>query len=311
MPRNLPPLSALRAFDSAARHLSFKRAAEELHVTPAAISQQIKSLEEFAGTPLFHRLTRALALTEAGRQALPVLTEAFDRLEQAYALMRTGGRARPLTVSVPPSFASKWLVPRLGRFQEAAPDVEIRIDATTRMVDFHRDDIDVALRYGRGGYADLTCEKLFDSRVMPVCSPALLNGPIPLAEPSDLKNHTLLQFQETGAAAMEDTWDLWMKAAGIDGVDSTRGPRFNTFGLLIDAALAGQGVGLVEFVFAEQELARGTLVQPFCHLPKVFDNFGYHIVFPPHHAGDPHLQAFCDWVRRERDRTLAEPQAAR
>jgi len=294
----------LRAFEAAARHLSFKDAAAELRVTPAAISQQIKSLEDFAGVTLFRRLTRAIELTDAARQAAPMLSEALDQMERAYAAIRTGGRAGPLTVSMPPSLASKWLVPRLGRFQEQAPDIEIRIDAAIRLVQFGREDVDMAIRFGLGRYPGLESERLFPSRTLPVCSPTLVKGEMGLVEPEDLKDHTLLHLQETGAAAMEDTWALWLRAAGIRDIDPNRGPRFNTHALLIEAAEAGQGVALVEYVFAERELARGSLIQPFQHIPTMLEELGYHMVHPPQNGDDPRLIRFKDWIREERDRTI-------
>jgi len=304
MVRNLPPVAALRAFEAAARHLSFKQAAEELRVTPAAISQQIKVLEEYCGVPLFRRLTRALALTEAGRQAAPELTAAFDAMERAYGIMRNGGRGGPFTVSLPPSLASKWLVPRLGRFHEAHPEIDLRIDANTRLVQFDREEIDLAVRFGLGVYHGLTCERLFSTQTLPVCSPDLMTGDPPLCHPRDLARHTLIHMQETGAAAMEDTWAMWLRAAGITDIDPTRGPRFNTYGLVIDAAVAGHGVALVEYVFAETELASGKLVQPFKDVPRLQADLGYHLVYPPHHDEDPRLQAFRTWIIAERDRTV-------
>lgn len=305
MPRELPPLSALRAFEVAARTLSFKQAAEELRVTPAAVSQQIKALEDHAGRPLFRRLTRALALTEAGAKAAPEVTDAFDRLERAYATMRTGGRAGPLTISLPPSLASKWLVPRLGRFQALYPEIEVLIDATSRLVQFDRDRVDMAIRFGPGRYPGLMSERLFASRTVPVCAPSLTQGADGLRGVEDLRRFPLLHMQETGAAAMEDTWALWLKAACARDIDPTRGPRYNTHSLLVDAAVAGQGVALVEFVFAEEELKRGTLVQPFAKLPLFLEEFGYHLVFPAHVLEDTRVAAFRDWVLAERDSTLA------
>ncbi|MDW3205228.1 MAG: transcriptional regulator GcvA [Alphaproteobacteria bacterium] len=304
MPRLLPPLAALRAFEAAARHLSFKAASEELRVTPAAISQQIKTLEEYTGVKLFRRLTRALALTEAGRQAAPEVSAAFDQLENAYVIMRSGGRAGPLNVSLPPSLASKWLVPRLARFHERHPEIDLRIDANSRLVQFDSEAIDLAVRFGMGSYPGLTSEPLFQTRTLPVCSPKLTRGENALRNLSDLRNHTLIHLQETGAAAMEDTWAMWLRAAGITDVDPTRGPRFNTHSLVIDAAIAGQGVALVEYVFADAELASGKLVQPFADVPILNANLGYHVVFPPHHGDDPRLQAFRSWLFEERDRTL-------
>jgi LysR family transcriptional regulator, glycine cleavage system transcriptional activator len=304
--RSLPPLSSLRAFEAAARHLSFKLAAEELRVTPAAVSQQIKTLEDHCGLTLFRRLTRALALTEAGRAAAPALTDAFDQLEAAYGLMRSGGRDGPLTVTLPPSMAGKWLVPRLGRFHAAHPEIELRIDANAKLVQFDKEEIDMGIRFGLGSYPGLTCERLFATPTVPVCSPSLLNGPKPLKKPEDLKNHTLIHIQDTGAAAMEDTWALWLRAAGIAGVDANRGPRFNDYVLAIDFAASGQGIALVGHVFVEAELASGKLVQPFANALQINERLGYHLVYPPTNASDPRLQAFRAWLFEERDQALKQ-----
>ena len=197
MARSLPPLNSLRAFEAAARHLSFTKAAGELNVTPAAISHQIKALEEFLGVVLFRRLTRALRLTDAGQAAFPKVREGFDKLAEAVEILRAEEESKVLTVSVSPSFGAKWLVPRLDRFRAAHPDLEIRIDATDRLADFQGDNVDVALRYGMGNYPGLLVDKLFGAEMVPVCSPDLLDGPQPLQRPQDLAHHTLLHLDCT------------------------------------------------------------------------------------------------------------------
>ncbi len=195
MNRRLPPLNSLRAFEAAARYLSFKKAAEELHVTPAAVSHQVRTLEEYCGAQLFHRLARALRLTEAGQAALPLLREGFDKLAEAADAMRAEERAGILTVSVAPTFGAKWLIPRLERFRAMHPEFDVRIDATDALVTFTGNGVDVALRYGRGTYRNLRSECLMPEVAFPVCSPRLQERGVPLSRPEDLRHHTLLHVQ--------------------------------------------------------------------------------------------------------------------
>ena len=224
----LPPLNALRAFETAARHLSFRRAAEELFVTPAAISHQIKGLEDYLGVMLFHRLNKSLLLTEAGQAALPALRDGFERLAEAVEILRADSPSRLLTVSVAPSFASKWLVPRLERFRQSVPGIDIRIDATSRCVDFIRDRVDVGIRYGAGDYPGLHSDCLRDDEVMPVCSPALLAGEYPLQQPDDLRHHTLLHIDDPVIAS---GWPRIALQPGQHGHPGRRGgPRSGTGG---------------------------------------------------------------------------------
>ncbi len=230
MARALPPLNSLRAFEAAARHLSFTKAAEELNVTPAAISHQIKALEEFLGVVLFRRLTRALRLTDAGQAAFPKVREGFDNLAEAVEILRAEEEGKVLTVSVSPSFGAKWLVPRLDRFRAAHPDLDIRIDATDRLADFQGDNVDVALRYGMGNYPSLLVDKLFGAEMVPVCSPDLLDGTQPLRRPLDLVHHTLLHLDWTLEEQTSPSWRMWLLAAGVSEVDATRGPRFSRNG---------------------------------------------------------------------------------
>lgn len=299
MGRRLPPLTALRAFEAAARHLSFKAAAAELNVTPGAVSQQVKLLEDHCGVPLFRRLTRALALTDAGRVAAPRLTAAFDQLADAYASIRRRHGSDPLVVSLPPTFAARWLVPRLGRFQARHPEIELRLDANNRLVDFTRDDVDVGVRFGSGSYPGLVAECLIGRRVFPVCSPALLEGPAPLRTPADLRQHTLLHHQHPDSPEVDPAWAMWLRAAGVEGIAAERGPRFSTYGLATDAAAAGQGVALGDDVLVADDLAQGRLVRPFDLDAPMSTAFGYFVVYPERRGDDPRITAFGAWLHEE------------
>jgi len=309
MSSRLPPLNALRAFEAAARHLSFRRAAEELFVTPAAISHQIKGLEDYLGVPLFHRLNKSLLLTEAGQAALPTLREGFERLAEAVELMRADSPSRFLTVSVAPSFASKWLVPRLERFRQSVPGIDIRIDATSRCVDFIRDRVDLGIRYGAGDYPGLHSDCLRDDEIVPVCNPALLTGGHPLQQPVDLRYHTLLHIDDpviTGGGWPD--WSMWLISAGVDGVDGSRGPRFSQASMAIQAAVEGHGVALVGAVLVEDDLAAGRLVNPFCLRAPV--KFCYYLVCPPAAVQRQAVAAFREWLLAEVDASAAAPLLA-
>lgn len=257
--RKLPPLNALRAFEAAGRHLSFSRAADELAVTPGAISQQMRILESWLGTPLFKRDPKGLTLTEAGAVALPHMREGFDRLLTGTRLMQSGSGPSRITVSVAPSFASKWLVPRLDAFQEKHPDVDIYVHADMDVVDFATADVDVAVRFGQGGYEDLVSDRLMSESIIPVCAPSLATADTPLDEPGDLLRHTLIHDDSDGVP----TWLMWLRAAGVDceGV-GTRGPRFNQSSLVIEAAVAGKGVALAKYALAVADLEAARLVVP-------------------------------------------------
>ncbi|HET6518976.1 MAG TPA: transcriptional regulator GcvA [Geminicoccaceae bacterium] len=308
MGRRLPPLNALRAFEAAARHLSFTRAAEELHVTQAAVSHQIKALEEHLGVRLFRRLNRALLLTDAGQACLPGLSEAFDRMAEAVERLRVRDCAGPLTVSVPPGFAAKWLVPRLERFQELCPEIDVRVSATMRHVDFAREDVDLAVRYGAGRWPGLHAEPLLATEVFPVCAPTLPAGPRPLRTPDDLRHHALLHDDSAASIPGYPDWAMWLRAAGVaGGVDPSRGPRFNHANLVLEAAAAGRGVALALSAVAAADLAAGRLIRPFdLGVPT---GFAYHVVCPPALADRPKVRAFCHWLRAEveRDGAAAAP----
>ena len=291
MVRRLPSLNALRAFEAAARHLSFTRAAEELHVTQAAISHQVKALEEHLGRKLFRRLNRALLLTDDGQAYLPSVSRAFTLLNDATSDLLTTQAPGPLTVSALPSFAARWLVPRLGRFRQIRPDIDLRIDPSAELSDFAGGDVDVGIRYGRGKYPGMRADWLMTEDIFPVCSPALLEGPHPLRDPRDLQHQVLLHDDGHG------DWRTWLLAAGVDRVDPARGPIFTDSSMLIQAAMAAQGVALARGVLAADELAAGRLVRPFTlSLPT---EYAYYLVCPINTAEQPKIAAFRDWLLGE------------
>lgn len=284
----LPSLSALRVFEAAGRHLSFTKAAAELHVTQAAVSHQIKALEEQLGLQLFRRSPRRLLLTDAGQLYLPEVRAAFDRLSAATAGLRRAEASGVLTVSVLPSFAAKWLVPRLRRFRERHPEFDVRVAADEQTVDFMRDDVDLALRYGAGEYPGLTVERFLTESLTPMISPTLLQSSPPLQVPQDLAGFTLLQDD------MSVGWAEWLQAAGATGINPHRGPAFNDSSMVLQAALDGQGVALGRTVLAADDLASGRLVRPFpLSLPAPS---AYWIVYPTRSADHPKIIAFREWL---------------
>lgn len=292
--RKLPPLNALRAFEAAGRHLSFSRAADELAVTPGAISQQMRILEEWLGTPLFKRDPKGITLTEAGHAALPHMREGFDHLLTGTRLMKAGSGPARITVSVPPSFASKWLVPRLDVFQEREPDVDVYVHADMDVVDFAMADVDVAIRFGQGGYEGLVSERLMSESIVPVCAPSVATGAVPLKEPHDLLRHTLIHDDTDGVP----TWSMWLRAAGVACENAgLRGPRFNQSSLVIEAAVAGKGVALAKYALAVADLEAARLVIPFSH--ETPTEFSYWLVYPEAKAALPEVRAFKAWLLSE------------
>jgi len=303
MSRRLPPLNSLRAFESAARHLSFTKAGAELNVTPAAIGLQVKSLEDALGVKLFRRLNRALALTDAGKALNPMLSEGFDLLGQAVARVERHQESGIVTVSVTASFATKWLVPRLESFRQAQPQFDVRVDATDRRVEFRRDGVDIAVRYGRGHYPTLHSDRLFEERVLPVCSPKLRDGPSPLHRPEDLKHHTLLHCDWRVEQDAAPSWGMWLRAAGIEGVPADRGPRFTMETLAVQAALAGHGVALAPHAIVADDLAGGRLIQPFDPALIQESQFSYYLVAPLKNLDRPGVAAFRNWILEEAQET--------
>jgi len=307
MARQLPPLNSLRAFEAAARHLSFTKAADELHVTPAAVSQQVKNLEEYFDVQLFRRLTRALRLTDAGQSVLPTLQEGFDKLIEVDQALRTRENDRIITVSVAPSFGAKWLVPRLERFQKLFPDYDLRLDASDDLVDFNRDDIDVAVRYGLGEYPGLESVRLLNEITIPVCSPSLRDGDHPLRTPADLQNHTLLHAQWRMEDDTSPNWRMWLRAAGLNEIDADRGPRFNMETMIVQAAIAGQGVALVTSAYVADDIKQGRLIRPFPEAVNQETKFCHYVVCPKTSQDNIKVVAFRDWIIDEAKKTENDP----
>jgi LysR family transcriptional regulator, glycine cleavage system transcriptional activator len=299
MNSHLPPLSALRAFEAAARHMSFSKAADELHVTPAAVSHQIHALEQDLGVKLFHRMSRSIELTASARVLLPGLSEAFAGIQSAVGRLRAHNDTGTLTVTASPSFAAKWLVLRLHRFQERCPEVDVRISATDEVVDLTKGDFDIAIRYGSGKYSGLDAELLFTNEVFPACSPQLLAAGPPLRTPEDLLLHALIHDQAVERDPLVPTWPMWLKAAGVKDVPAAGGLTFNNMYLALDAAIAGHGVVLAYSTIAAADLASGRLVRLFSlALP---DQFAYYIVTAPGALERPKVRAFRNWLREEAD----------
>lgn len=291
MTRRLPPLNGLRAFEAAARHLSFTRAAEELNVTQAAISHQVKALEERLGVELFRRMNRQLLLTDAGQALLPSLTQAFDMIADAAARLGKRESQGVLTVATMDSFAATWLVPRLNRFRQRQSEIDVRITTSDQLVDFSRDDVDLGIRYGRGDWPRCVSVKLMEEEVFPVCAPALLESGRKLETPADLRHFTLIHDD-----MMED-WRMWLSHAGVSDIDPTRGPGYHHSNLVIQAAIAGEGVALARSVLVADDLAAGRLVKPFdLALPA---QYAYYIACAPQSFDRPKVKAFREWLLEE------------
>ncbi len=287
--RRLPPLNALRTFEAAARFESFNRAAEELHVTPSAVSHQIRTLEEYLGVTLFRRLTRQIKLTPEGRAYLAPIRDALEQIRIATEQLARAGDAGPLTISSAPAFAAGWLMPRLNDFQLRHPEIEVRLTAAVELVDFARSDVDVGIRTGKGEWPGLRAHRLMREELVPVCSPALLDGPNPLARPEDLRHATLLhELPRLGQ------WRTWLSAAGVEGIDAERGPKFQNAAMAVEAAVSGLGVAIADRSLAEGHLQEGRLVAPFdIKLPS---KHAYYLVYPEQRAGDPKIAAFSAWL---------------
>ena len=297
IPSRLPSLNALRAFEAAGRHLSFSKAAEELHVTPAAVGHQVKALEHDLGSVLFDRLNRALQLTPAGQSLLPGLSEVFYRVTEVVETFRRRDLNRPLTVSMPPSFGATWLMPRLERFRTLHPDIDIRLDADNRIVDLVHDDVDVGLRYGLGDYPGMRVDCLLSEEVFPVCSPRLLGAEHPLRDLDDLRWHTLLHVDGYAQDDYWPDWNMWLHSARIGDIEVRRGLHFSHTSLALQAAVNGQGVVLGSRVLAGNDLKEGRLVRPFAYGSRM--SFAYYMVCPEVLADEPRIAAFREWIIEE------------
>ena len=298
MARRLPPLNALPSFEAAARHLSFSKAADELHVTHGAVSRAIRNLEDHLGIQLMIRATRSVRLTPAGAAYAAEVREALDQLATATRVATGQHSAGLLGVSTLDSFAGKWLVPRLFRFRQAHPEIEVRLATSERLADFVSDGIDIAVRYGRGQYPGVSAELLIKEDLFPVCSPKLLEGPHPLRTPADLRHHTLIHDD------FHIDWSMWLRSAGIEGIDPHRGPSFHSSVLALQAAVQGEGVVLGRSPLVGDDLAAGRLVRPF---DISMAGRGYYVVYPPRALQFTKVKAFRDWLMAEASRGPGAP----
>ena len=294
-------LNALRAFEASARHQSFSAAAAELHVTPAAVGQLVRSLEDWLGTPLFHRATSGrvrLVATEAAERALPDIRAGFDRLVLGLERLKEGSANGVLTVTVSPAFAAKWLLPRIDRFQTAWPDTDVRLDTSLKAVDFVTQRIDIGVRYGTGSWSGLAAQKLMEEEIYPVCSPELLRSHGGIREPNDLAAETLIHDLSMDGHAAFPSWNTWMQKAGATEVATTRGMKINNSAAVLQAAIEGHGVALARSVMAHDDLAAGRLVRLFPEIEFASD-LAYYVVYRTECASLPRLSAFRDWLLAE------------
>jgi LysR family glycine cleavage system transcriptional activator len=290
MPRRLPPLNALKAFEAAARHESFTRAADELCVTQGAVSQQVKALEATLGITLFDRERQRLVITAAGREYLSVIRDALDRIAMGTERLVQSRGAGVLTVSTSPDFAAKWLVHRLGRFVESHPEIDLRVSATMHHVDFVREDIDLAVRHGDGKWPGLDAVRLCSEQLFPVCSPKLLSGRHRIGTAADLLKFPLLRLDDSSA------WIKWFEAAGVEN-PVARGPTLNRASMLIDAAVDGQGIALARTALAAWDMLNGRLIKPIdvsLRMPNT-----YWIVSPKAASTTPKIETFRKWLLAE------------
>lgn len=300
--RSVAHLNALRAFEASARHQSFSLAAQELNVTPAAVGQLVRTLEDWLGSPLFVRSTSGrarLVTTEVAEQALPDIRAGLERLAVGLERLRSGSAGGVLTVTVSPAFAAKWLLPRIERFQAAWPETDLRLDTSLKPVDFVAQRIDVGVRYGRGQWPGLAAEKLMDEEVYPVCAPALL-ATATLQAPGDLRGQVLIHDQSVDTSTGFASWQAWLRHAGVQGVPTDRGLRINNSAAVLQAAIDGQGVALARSVMAHDDLAAGRLVRLFPQV-RLESALAYYVVYRPECIAQPKVAAFRDWLLREAD----------
>lgn len=300
-------LNALRAFEASARHQSFSVAAEELNVTPAAVGQLVRTLEQWLGTPLFHRGSSGkarLVATEAAERALPDIRAGFERLTLGMERMRENSPSGVLTVTVSPAFAAKWLLPRIERFHSAWPDTDVRLDTQLKAVDFLTQRIDIGVRYGTGHWPGLIAEKLMDEEIYPVCSPLLKNTPDCLQTLAELANETLIHDLSMDGHAGFTTWATWLQTVGMKDLSAQRGMKINNSAAVLQAATDGQGIALARSVMAQDDLAAGRLIRLFPDIQFV-SPLAYYVVYRSECVSLPRLKAFRDWLFEEA-RTLSK-----
>lgn len=293
-------LNALRAFEASARHKSFSAAAEELHVTSAAVGQLVRSLEDWLGKPLFIRATTGqhrLIPTEVAEMALPEIRAGFDRLTLGLARLKEGANSDVLTVTVSPAFAAKWLLPRIDRFQTAWPDIDVRLDTNLKPVDFAVQRVDVGVRYGAGNWPGLVSEKLMEEEVFPVCSPTMLHTGS-FNRVSDLLEVTLIHDLSMDSHSGFPSWQAWLAKAGVKQQTQTRGMQINNSAAVLQAAIDGHGVALARSVMARDDLSSGRLVRLYPGI-NVASSLAYYLVYRPECVTLPRLQAFRSWLNKE------------
>lgn len=289
----LPPLNSLRAFEAAGRHLSFTHAADELAVTPTAISHQIRLLEDTLGVKLFRRLPRRLLLTDQGQMLLADAKEAFQRLAQAVERVANKGVSGPLTISSSTTFAWSWLVKRLYKFQALYPEIDVRLEASQRAVDFHREGVDAAIRYGRGNWPGLYSVQLFEEVLSPLISREQLAAGPPIHEPKDLLRYPLLNDSPFNV----EYWRMWFAAAGVTDLEHRMGGLFDSSQMAVQAALSGGGIALVMPQFFPEEIKSGRLVQPFPLTIRA--GRAHYFACPEQSATQAKIVAFRDWLLKE------------
>jgi LysR family glycine cleavage system transcriptional activator len=296
VPRSLPPLTALRAFEAAARLLSFTKAARELHVTPAAVSHQIRGLEKYLGVSLFHRTARRLVLTDQGHLAAEYFREGFDRLARGVDLLRAQDGGGVLSLSTTSAFATRWLVPRLGRFVRRCPGLDLRLKAGNQSIDFDQDEVDAAVRIGRGGLDGVRAIALFGESIAPVASPAFIRQHR-IRRLADLARVPLLHDDSMRRAGRPAGWSEWFRAAGVRGIDTQPGMHFDDGHLALQAAAAGRGVALGRLAYAIDDLEAKRLKRPF--EPVLELDLKYYLLIPESRLTEPAIAAFRGWLEQE------------
>lgn len=300
--RRLPPLNALKAFEATARHLSISAAAKELRVTPGAVSQQLRLLEEHAGGPLFERRAAGWSLTDLGGRLQPILRDAFDHLGAAAQIIYGATERRSVSVSVPPSFAVRWLLPRMPGFSALHPEIEVWVSADMKLSDVDGGRTDVAVRYGAREYPGLRSEILLEGGITPICSPSIVTTARPLNTPDDLRRHTLIHVTVSPLEEPRPDWTAWLAAKQVAGVDPAVGTRFDQAAFAIQDAVNGRGVALAPRAFVTADLEAGRLIAPFADGYLATD-FAYRLVSKRGRL-KPEAQAFADWIRAEAARDI-------
>lgn len=298
----LPPLIELRAFEATARHMSFKEAADELGVTPTAISHQIRLLERFFGQPLFRRHPRPLALTNAGARLFPVIRDGLDSFASCVTALRERPEERPLRVTATNAFACRWLVPRLGEWRKVSPGTAIEVIGTDSVLSLRDGEADLAIRYAHAAPSGGVVQELFRDRFFPICSPALLSKCTRIRRPADLIRHTLIHFSWTSGNSAAPTWRRWLQVACSEdpdllGIGAIGHLNFTEELHAIEAVIAGQGIAVLSDVLVERELATGVLVKA---LDIALEGLGFYVVYLPNHTQHPTIEAFSSWIRSVR-----------